>query len=572
MTDSFLDLGLIPVLVDTVTELGYIEPTPIQAKAIPHLLAGRDVMGQAQTGTGKTAAFTLPLLQQLDPEGLQALILAPTRELAIQTAEAVYRYGNKLGVRVLPVYGGQPYGRQVRRLERGVHVVVGTPGRTLDLIKQGALDLSAVRYVVLDEADEMLKMGFIEDVEAILKETDTDSRQTTLFSATLPDSIRRLASAYMHDPVQITIEAEEVTVENITQRYYVVEESDKVAAISRLLEVETLHNTLIFARTKVGAAELAETLLARGYPADAIHGDLAQADRERILGRFRRGTLTILVATDVVARGMDIPDVSHVINFDIPQLGIEYVHRIGRTGRAGRGGDAITLITPRQRHHLRLIEDYTHKRMIKSKLPSREDVLRRREQDFCQMITAQINEDATDAEYALLGHLMDMGYRAEWVAAAAIKLLRANEAQRPLEEIRAPYERQERDDRRKHQGKAERANQPDRGKKGSRNGRNGSARKQNGRSAPNSHEAGMVRLYMDIGRSNGIKPGDVVYGVASQAEIPGKVIGAIHIHQHETYFDVPQGHVDAVLRALGRGKIKGKSMTVVPADGLFAEA
>jgi ATP-dependent RNA helicase DeaD len=559
MTVSFDDLGLIPVLTNTVADLGYVEPTPIQADAIPHLLAGRDVMGQAQTGTGKTAAFTLPMLQRLDPDGLQTLILAPTRELAIQTAEAVYRYGRNLGVRVLPVYGGAPYGRQKRRLARGVHVVVGTPGRTLDLIKQGALDLSGVRYVVLDEADEMLKMGFIEDVEAILAATDASTRQTTLFSATLPDSIRRLASTYMHDPVHIAIEAEEVTVENITQRYYMVEERDKVAAISRLLEVEDLHNTLIFVRTKAGAGELAETLLARGYPADAIHGDLPQSERERILGRFRRGMLTILVATDVVARGVDIPDVSHVINFDIPQLGIEYVHRIGRTGRAGRGGEAITLITPRQRRHLRQIEDYTRKRMTKSKLPNREDVLLRREQDFRALITTQINEDAADADYAMVGDLMDRGYRAEWIAAAAIKLLRANEAQRPLEEIRDPYERKERDNRK------DRSNRSDHRKSKSRNGK---SRSRQGRS---SHEAGMVRLYMDIGRGEGIRPGDVVYGVASQSGIPGKVIGAIHIHQHETYFDVPDEHVDSVLNALGHSKIKGKSMTVVPAEGVFQE-
>ena len=573
MTVSFDDLGLIPVLLDTVAELGYIEPTPIQVDAIPHLLAGRDVMGQAQTGTGKTAAFTLPMLQKLDPEGLQTLILAPTRELAIQTAEAVYRYGSQLGVRVLPVYGGAPYARQKRRLQRGVHVVVGTPGRTLDLIKQGALDLSHVRYVVLDEADEMLKMGFIDDVEAILAATDADTRQTTLFSATLPNSIRRLAGTYMHDPVHIAIEAKEITVENVVQRYYVVEERDKVAAISRLLEVEDLHNTLIFARTRVGARELAETLLGRGYPASAIHGDLPQSERERILGRFRKGLLTILVATDVVARGVDIPDVSHVINFDIPQLGIEYVHRIGRTGRAGRSGDAITLVTPRERHNLRRIEEYTRKRLTKSKLPSREDVLLRRENDFRQMITAQINEDAADVEYALLGDLMDMGYRAEWVAAAAIKLLRANEAQRPLEEIRDPYERKERGDRKDRQDRRKNGSRGQRnGHNGQeRNGRNGKSRKQNSGN-PSSHEEGMVRLFMDIGHSNGIKPGDVVYGVASQSGIPGKVIGAIHIEDHETYFDVPQDHVDTVLNALMRGKIKGKSVTVVPAEGLFEPA
>ena len=557
MSVSFSDLGLIPELLETVTELGYAEPTPIQAEAIPALLAGYDVMGQAQTGTGKTAAFALPMLNTLAPHGLQVLILAPTRELASQTAEAVYRYGSKLNVRVLPIYGGQPYQRQVRRLERGVQVVVGTPGRTLDLIRQKALDLRQVRYVVLDEADEMLKMGFIEDVEAILSATDAQTRQTTLFSATLPDAIRRLASTYMHDPQLIAIQAEEVTVENVTQRYYVVRESDKIAALSRLLESEDLKNTLIFARTKVGVADLAETLIARGYPAEAIHGDLPQPERERILNRFREGLLTILVATDVVARGVDIPDVSHVINFDIPQLAIEYVHRIGRTGRAGRGGDAITLITPSQRYHLRTIEAYTRKSITKGKLPTREAVLQRREEQFAALITGQIKSDAFEAEYAVLDGLIWLGYAPHEIAAAAIKLLRRHEDARPLEDIRAPEEGSRRKDKRdkprdNHDRKPERA------------------RDRKREHGPSSHEAGMVRLYMDVGRSNGLRPADIVYSIASQSNIPGRAIGAINIRKYETYLDVPEAHVDAVLDAMKHSKIRGQAITLVRAEGVFA--
>ena len=545
MTVSFDDLGLIPALVHTVTELGYVEPTPIQQAAIPHLLAGHDVMGQAQTGTGKTAAFTLPILHHMEPDGLQALILAPTRELAIQTAEAVYRYGSQLGVRVLPVYGGQPYSRQVQRLQKGVHVVVGTPGRTLDLIRQRALDLRQVRYVVLDEADEMLTMGFIEDVEAILSATDAHTRQTALFSATLPDPIRRLAGEYMRDPVLVAIASEEVTVENTSQRYYVVRESEKVAALSRLLEVEDLKNTLIFARTKAGAAALAETLIARGYPAEAIHGDLSQPDRERILRRFRAGQLTILVATDVVARGVDIPDVSHVINFDIPQMAIEYVHRIGRTGRAGRGGDAITLITPAQRNHLRQIENYTRKPITSAKLPSRESVLRRREDQFKAQVIDLVETTADfDAEYALLGGLLDMGYAPAEIAAAAIRLLRAQEAERPLEEIRPAKEQ--------YEPREQREAKPRRSKR-DRNG----------------YEPGMVRLYLDKGRSNGVRPADIVYSIASEAKIPGRSIGAITIRQYETYLDVPEAHVDRVLRAMQHGKIRGQSITLVRAEGVF---
>jgi ATP-dependent RNA helicase DeaD len=535
MTSTFQDLGLIPELLQTLTELDYAAPTPIQAEAIPHLLAGSDVMGQAQTGTGKTAAFTLPMLQNLEPEGLQTLILAPTRELAVQTADAVFRYGNKLGVRVLPIYGGQPYDRQKRRLKKGVHVVVGTPGRTLDLIRQKAMDLSNVRYVVLDEADEMLKMGFIEDVEEILSATNAETRQTTLFSATLPDQIRRLGRTYMHDPVLIAIKSQEMTVENIGQRYYMVRESDKVAALCRLLEVEELKNTLVFTRTKVGAAELAETLIARDYPAEAIHGDLQQTDRERILRRFRTGQLTILVATDVVARGVDIPDVSHVINFNIPQLPIEYVHRVGRTGRAGRGGDAITLITPRQGRHLKMIEEYTRKRISKGTLPTREDVLRRRDEQFRAQLIGHIENFRSETEYTLLDEMMEIGYPPELVAAAAIKLLRAHEEQRPIEKVRVAHEQAERHQPRKSRGYT-------RDKSG--------------------NEPGMVRLHMNIGRSIGLRPADIVYSIASRANIPGRSIGAIDIRKYETFLDVPQDQVNDVLQAMKHGKIRGKSMNL----------
>lgn len=563
MSPSFADLGLIQELLDTVAERGYAAPTPIQADAIPPLLDGRDVMGQAQTGTGKTAAFTLPMVQRLAPDGLQALILTPTRELAIQTAEAVYRYGHQLGIRVLPIYGGQSYDRQKRRLRNGVHVVVGTPGRTLDLIRQRELDLSAVHYVVLDEADEMLKMGFIEDVEAILGATDAETRQTTLFSATLPDEIRRLATQYMHDPTIITIEADAMTVENVAQRYYVVNESDKIAALSRLLEVEELDNTLIFARTKVGAAELADTLIERGFPAEAIHGDLPQAERERILRRYRAGYLTILVATDVVARGVDIPAVSHVINFDIPQLGIEYVHRIGRTGRAGRAGDAITLITPRQRGRLRRIEEYTRQRITKATLPTRDDVLYHRNERFMAHFTAHIAPYLDGDDYVLLDELYRMGYPAEQVAVAAIKLLRADEANRPLEKIKPVQEA------------------PKRSKKNGRNGRDQrDARDQRNGDKPrrrkrdrNGQEEGMVKLHMDVGRVDGVRPGDVVYAVASASGIPGRVIGHIAIEPHATFLDVPEEHVGAVLGALrDGGRIRGTEMRVDRADTLLEHA
>src|SRR2546427_10162404 len=336
MTTAFTTLGLCPGLVQTVTALGYTQPTPIQARAIPELLAGRDVLGQAQTGTGKTVAFALPMLQLLDMQGtgVQGLVLAPTRELAIQVAETIYRYGHHLGSRVLPIYGGQAYARQQQRLAKGVPIVVGTPGRTLDLLRQGALDLGTVRYLVLDEADAMLQMGFIEDVEALLEATPS-TRQTALFSATLPPAIRHLATRYMRDPLTVAMADETRTVPQTTQRYYVLPEFAKVAALALLLEVEEIKSALIFTRTRVGAAELAETLVARGYAAEALHGDLSQAARETVLRRFRSGRGTFLGGTGLGARGLDIADVSHVVNFNMPFEVTDYVHPIGRTGRAG---------------------------------------------------------------------------------------------------------------------------------------------------------------------------------------------------------------------------------------------
>ncbi|MBZ0299423.1 MAG: DEAD/DEAH box helicase [Anaerolineae bacterium] len=537
MTASFHDLGLAPELLTTLQSLGYAEPTPIQAQAIPPLLAGQDVLGQAQTGTGKTAAFTLPALQNLDANGLQVLILTPTRELAIQVAEAVHRYGSGIGVRVLPIYGGQSYDRQIRRLRKGVQVVVGTPGRTLDLIDKKELNVRDVRYLVLDEADEMLKMGFIEDIELILKTTDASERQTSLFSATFTDTIRRLAQKYMRDPLQVSVEFEEATCTNVNQRYYVVQEDQKVAALSRLLEVENQKNTLIFTRTKIGAAELAETLMMRGYPAAAIHGDLSQAERERIVGRFRSRDLTILVATDVMARGVDIPDVSHVINYDIPQLSNEYVHRIGRTGRAGRSGDAITLVTPRQRRLLKMIEDFIGKPITRSKLPDRETVLQRRESIFKAGLLEQIGTYVDGSDEPLLDELLAMGYSAEQVAAGIIKSLRAQQTQRPLEEIREVTSSRELPQQR--------------AKKSGRYG---------------SHEPGMVRLCMNVGRSNGLRPADVVYSIASKANIPGSVIGAIDIQHHETYLDIPDSHVDVVLHEMKHYKIRGQMMKLARAN------
>jgi len=547
MTLSFKELGLDPILLETLDQLGYTEPTPIQREAIPHLLEGRDVLGQAQTGTGKTAAFTLPTLQQLNDDTVQVLILNPTRELAIQNAEAVYRYGHKIGLRVLPIYGGQSYDRQIRRLKKGVHVVVGTPGRTLDLIKQGALNLSNVRFLILDEADEMLKMGFIEDIEQIINATDASKRQTILFSATFSSEIRRIAKQYMRDAVHIKIESEQMTGDNINQRCYAVKDRDKINALSRILEVEDPHSVLIFARTKVGCAELAEQLMLQGYPAVAIHGDLSQQERERIVGRFRTGESKILVATDVMARGVDIPEVSHVINYDLPQLAIEYVHRIGRTGRAGRTGQAITLVTPSQRHALKIIERYIDSPIERATLPTREQVIEIREQQFTSRLVEQI-EASDDTYEELLNQLIEMGHTPEQVAMALIGMIRQEEAKESLAEISDVSTK----------GKSRRDRNGDRNNRSNRS--EGGGGRSRGKRRSGGKEKGMVRLIMPVGKSNGVRPGDVVYKIASNAQIPGHVIGHIDIQSNKTFVDVPEEHVEAVLKNGKNVTIKGQSM------------
>ncbi len=438
MTTAFATLGLCPALVQTVATLGYTQPTPIQAGAIPALLAGRDVLGQAQTGTGKTAAFALPMLQRLvlDSPGIQGLVLTPTRELAVQVADAVYRYGHQLGVRVLPIYGGQSYERQQRRLAQGTPIVVGTPGRLLDLLRQGILDLSTVRSLVLDEADAMLQMGFIEDVEALLQATPP-TRQTTLVSATLSTSIRQLALRYMRDPLTVAMDEAVRTVPQTAQRYYLLHSDSKVAALTRLLEAEEMTRALIFVRTRVGAAALAEDLVTRSYPAEALHGDLSQATRETVLRRFRTGLATTLVATDVGARGLDIPEVSHVINFDLPDAAADYVHRVGRTGRAGRAGVAITLVTPQDLQRLRSIEGFTRQPITHTVLPSPTAIQASREARFQQRLETVLEDmDVEGALHTLLELSAATRTDVMHLAAAAMHLARSTESQRPIEPVR----------------------------------------------------------------------------------------------------------------------------------------
>jgi ATP-dependent RNA helicase DeaD len=503
MTTTFTSLKLHPVLVQTVSNLGYETPTPIQLAVIPAMLSGQDVIGQAQTGTGKTAAFALPILQNLaqDYGAVQALVLAPTRELAMQVAEAAYGYGKGTGVSVLPVYGGTPYSRQISRLKRGVDIVVGTPGRILDLIQKEVLDLSHVTTVVLDEADEMLSMGFIEDIEAILSETPED-RQTTLFSATMPSAIRRLADSYMNDPQSFTISREDITVSTIEQRYYLVNEKEKLAALTRLFEVEPITSGLIFARTRQGTGELANELTVRGFPAEALHGDMSQDARESVLRRFRENRIKVLVATDVAARGLDIDDISHVINFDLPQDPEIYVHRIGRTGRAGKTGVAMTLLTPKEQWRLRRIEHFVKQSIGQAKLPTVENILEHREAQLMEQVDVWMRRGRAKRERELVEALMEKGHDPMEIAAVALKIARAEEKQRPIAPMSDVMDRSLQSSRQNgRQGKR---------KKG-RNGydkdnrRNGKSKNYDRNGGKNSHEEGMVRLYMSTGKTHGIR-------------------------------------------------------------------
>ncbi len=529
MTNEFMQFNLRPELVQAVTELGYTTPTPIQIEMIPVMITGCDVIGQAQTGTGKTAAFALPILHRLvsGQGSVQSLILTPTRELATQVSEAIAEYGKFMGVRTLAVYGGQAYGPQINKLNRGVDIVVGTPGRLIDLINKKVLDISHVHTVVLDEADEMLSMGFVEDIETILSSTPAE-RQTALFSATMPTEIRRLAGKYMHQPHEITIKREQVTVDNTEQRYYMVYHKDKLAALTRLFEMDDFTSVLIFVRTRATSSEIANQLTARGYPAEALNGDLNQEARERTLERFRQNRVKVLVATDVAARGLDIDNISHVINFDLPENAEPYVHRIGRTGRAGKSGIALSLVSPSDRQHLQQIERFTRKKLIKSELPSEEDLIKYREANLLKQVSTWLGRGRCRRERAMVDQLVEEGFEPLDIAAAALKIARAEEKQRPIEPVAQVMDRE----------------------KVQRTGRKFQDRpmmNQNFSRNSTSHEAGMVRLTMDVGKNHGLRPSDIVGAIAAQASIPGSVIGKIRIQDNNTQVDVPEEYLTRLL-------------------------
>ncbi|MER8015304.1 DEAD/DEAH box helicase [Streptomyces griseoluteus] len=545
---GFADLALAPEIQRALTALGYEEPTPIQQEAIPPLLEGNDLLGQAATGTGKTAAFALPVIQRIAAEGKgkgpRALVLVPTRELAIQVSEAVHRYGTDLGVRVLPVYGGQPIGRQLRELQRGVDVVVATPGRALDHIARGTLPLDGLRTVVLDEADEMLDMGFAEDIDSIL-ENVPEERQTVLFSATMPARIDSMARKHLSDPVRVRIEREVPApgeAPRIRESAYIVGRAQKAAALGRLLDVESPEAAIVFCRTRDQVDQLSETLNGRGYRAEALHGGLSQEQRDRVMGRLRGGTADLLVATDVAARGIDVEHLTHVINYDVPSAPESYVHRIGRVGRAGREGVAITLAEPRESRMLKAIERATGRKVPLEKVPSVADLRARRLELTRAALHESLLEDEDLERFRVVVETLGDEFDVMDVALAAVKLAHESGGAAFDEEEIPELAPRDRD-----RGDRGRGGDRDRGQRG----------RSRGRTSP-----GMTRLFVGAGRSAGVRPQDLVGAIAGETRLSGRDIGAIEIADRFSLVEVPEEAADDVVRAMRGANVKGRRAQV----------
>ena len=551
---TFNDLNLPETLLKAVTELGYETPSPIQAQCIPHLLKGEDVLGVAQTGTGKTAAFALPLLANIDVESkkTQVLVLAPTRELAIQVAEAFEMYSRHLrGFHVMPIYGGQSYNIQFKQLSRGPQVVVGTPGRIMDHLKRKTLDLSNLKTLVLDEADEMLRMGFIDDVETILKEMP-DTHQTALFSATMPDQIKRITKRYMNNPNEVKIKSKTSTVENIEQKCWMVRGVNKLDALTRMLETEEFDGVIIFARTKTATVELAERLEARGYRSAALNGDMNQQTRERAIARLKAGTLDILVATDVAARGLDVERISLVVNYDIPTDTESYVHRIGRTGRAGRKGKAILFAAPRERRLLQAIERATRQKITMMELPTREEVTTTRIENFEKQVAGVCESEDLTFYRDLFSQLKDKSELEELDLVSA--LLYMAQKDKPLQPVEEKFVEPRSNDRgnRNDRGRRDRNDRGDRNDRsrgrdrGDRNERGGD--KPRGRGRPTDIALETYRL--DVGRSHGVQVKNIVGAIANEADINSRFIGDIKLNADYSTIELPAGMPAATLKHL----------------------
>lgn len=526
MYERFYEFGISDEVLNALSDMGFEEPTQIQKIAIGPALKGRDIIGLAQSGTGKTAAFGIPIVERgtrLKKKNPYAIVLAPTRELAVQVAQELNRIGQNKGITSVPIYGGQSIERQIRSLKRGVHVVVGTPGRVIDHIQRKTLILKDIGIVVLDEADEMLNMGFIDDMERILKEVPKD-RQTMLFSATMPEEIVRISGKYMREPEKVYVDAKSLVVAKIKQLFYEVREEDKIKALTRLLDVEDPSLTLIFCHTKRAVDDVSGQLRQMGYDAGSIHGDYTQSHRDDVMNQFRKGNLDILVATDVAARGLDIPDVTHVINYSIPQYPDAYIHRIGRTGRAGKSGIAITLVTPREYRQLRFIEKFARTTIRQANLPTRDDVKKAREKELVDTLEGTILKGSHSRYFPLIEGLLTR-HSPRDVAAAALSLVSGD---LEVDEIE------------------------------------GSAK------LHPSSDQGFTKLFMTIGRKDNIKVGDIVKYVSAGTNIPGRKLGKIAIFDTFSFVEVQADLADKVIGALNDMMLKGKRIRVQPAKEKIA--
>ena len=533
---KFEDLPISDEIKRSIAEIGFEEPSPIQAQSIPVILSGKDVIGQAQTGTGKTAAFSIPILEKVDPNNkhLQAIVLCPTRELAIQVSKEIRKLGKfKSGIKTLPVYGGQPIDRQIKALKSGVQVVIGTPGRVIDHINRKTLKLDDVKMVVLDEADEMLDMGFREDIELILNQTPIE-RQTTFFSATMPKEILELTKLYQHEPEMIKVVRKELTVPNIKQFYIETRRANKLEVLCRLIDVYNPKLSVVFCNTKRGSDELVSELQARGYFADALHGDLKQTQRDIVMDKFRQGTIDILVATDVAARGIDVDDVDMVFNYDLPQDEEYYVHRIGRTGRAGREGVSFSFVYGKEMRKMRDIERYTKCKLVKHGIPTIADVEEKKVAAFFKQVKDTVNESNLAKQINWVEALCEEQELSTLeVAAALVKLAMGEELKEEI--IEEPS--------RKEARKSKKA------KKGSTGA-----------------EHGMVRLFINVGRKQRVQAKDIVGAIAGEAGIPGKLVGTIDIYDKYTFVEVPKENAKKVLDKMKNIKIKGNKINIEKAN------
>ena len=547
---TFKDLNLPEPILQALEKVGYEKPSPIQAESIPLLLEGHDLLGQAQTGTGKTAAFALPMLANIDPEQRkpQLLVLAPTRELAIQVAEAFQVYASfSQKIKVLPVYGGQSYDNQIRQLKRGVQVVVGTPGRIIDHIKRKTLDLSELKYLVLDEADEMLRMGFIDDVELILSHAP-EERQTALFSATMPGPIKKITQRYLKDPKHVKIASKVSTASTIRQRYCQIAPHHKLEALTRIMEVEAFDGMIIFVRTKTATVELADKLSARGYDVEPLNGDIPQAARERTVEKLKQGKIDILVATDVVARGLDVERVSHVINYDIPYDSESYVHRIGRTGRAGRQGDAILFISHREKRLLFSIEKTTKQPIEAMPIPSISEINETRLSRFKQSVAEATQDDSIESLMPIVEMIKEENEASpETIMAALLKIAQGDEplilkeSDRPDINSKPPRDNRDRN---------------------SRDGRDGRERKPRVPRGNRKPEEGMQRFRIEVGHVHGAKPGNIVGAIANEANINSKHIGAIEIYDNFSTVDLPDGMPKETRDTLSGTRVAGQRLNI----------